>query len=117
MNSYIMIRRLRGPMILLLAGVIAMLDEMNVIYDFWRWFFPLLLILLGVLLLAERVVLSAGGYGAMPYPGTPYPGAQNPGAPDPRAATGFGTYPGQPEAYIAPERQSEPKKDFEGGEI
>ena len=112
MNSYIMIRRLRFPMILLLAGVIALLDRMNVIYDFWRWFVPLLLILLGVLLLAERVVLSAGGYTGMPFPGAPYPGA-----PDPRAATGFGTYPGQPEAFIAPERQAEPKKDFEGGEI
>ena len=112
MNPYIMIRRLRFPAILLLAGVIAMLDEMNVVNDFWRWFVPLLLILLGVLLLVERVVLSTGGYTGMPFPGVQYPGA-----PDPRAATGFGSYPGQPEAHIAPDHQSEPKKDLEGGEI
>jgi hypothetical protein len=107
MNSYIMIRRLRGPVILLMAGVIALLDRMDVINDFWHWFVPLLLILLGVLLLAERVVLSASGYPVVPYPG----------APDPRAATGYGPYPGQPEAYIPPAQQPDPKKDFEGGEI
>jgi hypothetical protein len=112
MNSYIMIRRLRFPVILLLAGVIALLDRMNVINDFWHWFVPLLLILLGVLLLAERVVLSASGYTAMPFPG-----AQYPGAPNPSGATGYGPYPGQPEAYIPPAHQPEPKKDFEGGEI
>jgi hypothetical protein len=112
MNAYIMIRRLRGPAILLLAGVVAMLVQMNVIDHFLRWFVPLLLILLGVLMLAERVVLSATGFAATPYPGSPYPGA-----PDPRANTGYGPYQGQPEAYIPPAQQPEPKKDSEGGEI
>jgi hypothetical protein len=113
MSHYIMIRRLRFPAILLLAGVIAMLDQMNVIDDFWRWFVPLLLILLGVLLLAERTVLAAEGG----YPPAPYPGTQYPGAPDPRAATGYRPYPGQPEACIPPDHQPETKKEDEGGTI
>lgn len=112
MNPYIMIHRLRGPVVLLLAGVVALLDRMRIINDFWHWFVPLLLILLGVLLLAERVVLSAGGYPAMPYPGQQYPGA-----PDPRGATGFGSYPGQPEAFIPPAHQPVADKNSDGGEI
>jgi hypothetical protein len=102
-----MIHRLRGPVILLLAGVIALLDRMNIINGFWHWFVPLLLILLGVFLLAERVVLAAGGgYPAAPYPGAVYPSA----------STGYGPYPGQPEAYVPPIPQPEANKDFEGGE-
>jgi hypothetical protein len=108
MNPYIMIRRLRGPAFLLLVGVLALLNQANVIS--WGRSWPFFLILAGVLQLAERALFSAVGYPPMPYPGSPYPGA-----PDPRAATGFGTYPGQPEAFIPPAHQPEPNKDFEGG--
>jgi hypothetical protein len=111
MNSYIMIRRLRGPAFLLLVGVLALLNQANIIG--WGRSWPFFLILAGVLQLAERAILASGGG----YPPAPYSGAQYPGAPDTRAATGVGPYPGQPEAYIAPERQLEPKKDPEGGEI
>jgi hypothetical protein len=111
MNSYIMIRRLRGPAFLLLVGVLALLNQANIIS--WGRSWPFFLILAGVLQLAERAILAAGGG----YPPAPLPGMQYPGAPDPRAATGVGSYPGQPEAYIPPAHQAEPKKDFEGGEI
>ncbi len=76
MSHYIMIRRLRGPAILLLIGGVALLDQTGVIHHFWGWFWPLLLIMLGVFMLAERTALAAeGGYPLWPYPGQPYPGA------------------------------------------
>jgi len=74
MSHYIMIRRLRGPAILLLLGIVALLDHMRVIHHFLGWFVPLLLIMLGVFMLAERMAIAAeGGYPLWPYPGQPYP--------------------------------------------
>lgn len=75
MNRYILIRRLRGPAILLLLGTILLLHETGVV-DFWSLFFPLLLILIGVLKLAERAALAADG-DQPPNPGAPYPYAAN----------------------------------------
>ena len=72
MNRYIMIRRLRGPAVLLLIGVLALLHEAGVIPYFWSLFWPLLLILAGLLLLAERAVLASEGY--PPYAGGPWQG-------------------------------------------
>jgi hypothetical protein len=72
MSRYIMIRRLRGPAILLLIGTLALLHQMGVIPYFGRLLWPLLLILLGVLLLAERIALETEGY--PPYPGVPWNG-------------------------------------------
>jgi hypothetical protein len=69
-----MIRGLRGPAILLLAGVIGGLYQLNVLDHFWHWFIPLLMILLGVIMLAERAVLATEGYSQEPYPGQPYMG-------------------------------------------
>ena len=71
MNRYILIRRLRGPAILLLLGVIALLHESGLV-EFWSLFFPLLLILIGVLKLAERAALAAAG-DEVPYAGSAYP--------------------------------------------
>jgi Domain of unknown function (DUF5668) len=85
MNRYILIRRLRGPAILLLLGVLALLDQAGVIDHFWGLFWPLLLIMIGVLLLAERAALAMDGYGDGygPYPCAPggSAGDQNPGQP------------------------------------
>jgi len=87
MNRYILIRRLRGPAFLLLLGVIALLHETGLVHHMWHWFWPLALILWGVLLLAERAVLEVDGY-PQPYPDAPYPGAGYPQGQNPGMATG-----------------------------
>jgi hypothetical protein len=104
MSRYIMIRRLRGPAILLLIGGVALLDQTGVIHHFWGWFWPLLFILLGVFLLAERAALAAeGGYPQWPYPGQPYPGVYPgtiPGAaPQPSSAESSATVSASSQEY------------------
>lgn len=56
MNSWLMIRRLRGPAFLLLVGVTALLNQWDILSFGRSW--PLYLILLGILSLAERAALS-----------------------------------------------------------
>jgi hypothetical protein len=70
MNRYILIRRLRGPAILLLIGTLALLHQMGAIPNFWRLFWPLALITLGLLMLAERAALASEGYPI--FPGAPW---------------------------------------------
>ena len=78
MNRYFLIRRLMGPAIVLLLGVIALLHQAHLVH--WGIFVPLLLILIGVLKLAERAALAAeGGYPPV-YP-QPYTGVAQPAAP------------------------------------
>lgn len=88
MNRYILIRRLMGPSILLLLGIVALLSQAHVAHFYI--FFPLLLILIGVLKLAERAALAAdGGYPPPPQswgPG-PYPGAPQPPSAQPASGT------------------------------
>ena len=82
MNKYILIRRLTWPAILILWGVIALLHQADLVS--WKIFIPLLLILIGVLKLAQRAALAAAGDepiypGYTGYPGGAYPyGAQPP---------------------------------------
>jgi hypothetical protein len=66
-------------------------------------FVPLLLILIGVLKLAERAALAAAG--DEPYPGAPYPyGGMNPAAPGaPPAQPGTSIVPAQPDFGKGPE--------------
>jgi hypothetical protein len=85
MNRYILIRRLRGPAFLLLVGVIALLHQTGVVNHFWHLFWPLALILWGVLLLAERAALEMEGY-PQPFSGAPYPGGPIPPSPEPPSA-------------------------------
>jgi hypothetical protein len=73
MSRYILIRRLRGPAILLLIGTLALLHQMGTIPYFWRLLWPLLLITVGLLLLAERAALAAEGYPI--FPGAPWQNA------------------------------------------
>lgn len=77
MNRYILIRRLRGPAFLLLIGVIALLNQADILS--WGHAWPLFLILAGVLALAERAALATGDdpspLSGGPYAGVPYPGA------------------------------------------
>jgi hypothetical protein len=100
MNSYIVIRRLRGPAFLLLVGVIALLNQMDILS--WGHAWPLFLIMAGVLLLAERAALSREGY--PPYPGAQYPDAGYQNAPYPNAPyQGTGTQsPASPGTSIVP---------------
>ncbi|MGA3371076.1 MAG: DUF5668 domain-containing protein [Terracidiphilus sp.] len=101
MSRYIMIRRLRTPVVVLLLGALALLHQMGVLSIWKSW--PLLLILWGVILLAERAALAIEG-GYPPYPG----------APDPRTATGIPPYPGQPAAYVPPQQWDSGDKPEEG---
>ncbi len=78
MNRYLFIRRLMWPCILLLLGITALLHQAHIVH--MSLFIPLLLILIGVLKLAERAALAAeGGYPPL-YPWGTYPGAPNPPA-------------------------------------
>lgn len=77
MNRYILIRRLTGPCILLLLGVVALLHQADLVS--WSIFVPLLLILIGVLKLAQRAALAAAGDEPM-MPGG-YPGGYGYGVP------------------------------------
>lgn len=128
MNHYFMIRQLKLPAILLLVGVVALLDKTGVIHHFMRWFVPLLLILLGVLMLAERAALATGGgYPEGPYPGQPYPGPYQgtnagPNAGSTQIVPSGATLEGAPLASSAENTASAQayndgsRKDYEGGQ-
>ena len=68
MNSWLLLRRLRGPAFLILVGITALLNQWNVLRFNRSW--PLYLILAGIFGLVERLVLS----GAPPIPPV-YPGS------------------------------------------
>lgn len=107
MNRYVLIRRLRVPAVLLLVGIIALLDQMGVVDHFWKLFFPLVFILIGLLLLAERAILAIDGPYIPPYPAAPYPNAPYAAAPYPNAAYPGSPYAGAPVAQpAAPESTS-----------
>jgi hypothetical protein len=76
MNRYLIISRLRWPAFLLLTGVIALLDQMDLLS--WGRAWPLYLILFGVLALAERAALASQPP-PPPQAGNPYAGYQAPG--------------------------------------
>lgn len=56
MNRYMVLRRMRAPLILVTIGVLALLDQYNVMQFGQSW--PVILIVIGVLMLAERAALS-----------------------------------------------------------
>ena len=92
MNRYFIIHRLRWPALLLLTGVIALLDQANILS--WGRAWPLYLILLGVLALAERATLaSQPPVSPVDYS---YGGGYPPAGYAPQA------YPPQPPAPVAP---------------
>ena len=57
MNRWYQIRRLRGAVILILIGVLALLNQWNIMH--WGTSWPLILIVLGLLMVAERAVWTA----------------------------------------------------------
>jgi len=107
MNRYILIRRLMGPSILLLLGVVALLHQAHLVH--WGLFMPLLLILIGLFKLAERAALATEG-DEPPFPGG-YPGApySYPGAGVPPTGTQQGV-------AIVPAPVQPIEKGSEGGQ-
>lgn len=82
MNRYFLLRRLTGPAILVLLGIVALCSQAHLVR--FSIFVPLLLILIGVIKLAERAVLAQEPYQpTAPYPGTAYPGTTYPQPPYP----------------------------------
>lgn len=79
MNSYLWIHRAKGPAMLLVFGITALLNEWGVISYGKSW--PLYLIVLGVLQLAERAAWQQYAQGQ--YPPGQYPQGSAPvtGAP------------------------------------
>jgi hypothetical protein len=99
MNRYILLRRLTGPSVLLLLGVVALLHQADLVS--WSIFVPLLLILIGVLKLAQRAALAMAGDEPM-YPGSPYPygaGAAGSAVPPTQTQTGTSIVPAPPQDF------------------
>jgi hypothetical protein len=97
MNRYLVVCRLRWPAMLLLTGVLALLNQADILS--WGHSWPLYLILFGLLALAERALLAADPPPGYPYAG--YPAGVNPGVPPQDfSAQGFSNqpYPNQPYA-------------------
>ena len=81
MNQYLFLRRMRGPIFLLIFGITALLDEYTGISYSMSW--PLYIIAWGVLKLAENAILAQNPPpppGQFPYAGYPGYGAPNPPA-------------------------------------
>ena len=126
MSRYQIICRLRWPALLLLTGVIALLDQADILS--WGRAWPLYLILWGVLALAERATLAtemppAGafpyaaaypnsypGYGAPPA-GYPAPPAQQPAPP--AAETTTSIVPARDERNEIDNPAKEPRKSWD----
>lgn len=88
MNRYIFLRRIRGPVMILVFGFTALLNQWGVLDFGQSW--PLYMIALGVLMLAERAAW------AQAQNEIPPPGAYTGGAPSQGYAGQYpGQYPGQ----------------------
>ena len=91
MNSWFVLRRLRGPALIILVGVTALLDQWGILRFSRSW--PLYLILAGIFGLLERALLDGA-----PVP-PPYHGVY----PDAYAAPGYSqTVSGPPAVIDAP---------------
>jgi hypothetical protein len=92
MNSYLWLHRIKGPAMLLVFGITALLNEWDIISYGRSW--PLYLIVLGVLQLAERAAWSQYQQGQQAQYAAQYGQAQYPA---------YGATPGQtPGPYTGP---------------
>src|SRR5277367_589876 len=118
MSRYLIVCRLRWPALLLLTGVIALLDQMDLMS--WGRAWPLYLILLGVLALAERAALAtepvppvypyAAGYQTAGYA----PGAYPPPSPEAAAPPSTGIVPAHTDLDLRDnDNTREPRKSWE----
>jgi hypothetical protein len=108
MNPYIFIHRIKGPAMLLVFGITALLNEWDIISFGRSW--PLYLIVLGVLQLAERAAWSQ--WQQQQYAQVQY-AAQGP--------TGVGPAGNPPPASSSlvvspPDLPSDPNRRFDSGE-
>jgi hypothetical protein len=95
MNQYLFLHRIQGPAMLLTFGVAALLDQWHILSFGRSW--PLYLIVLGVLKLAQRAALANAG--PPPYPAG-YPGYQPTGAPVAQAQGSSALVPTDPNQQI-----------------
>jgi hypothetical protein len=75
MNRYLFLHRIKGPVMIVVFGVTALLNQWHLLTFGQSW--PLYLIALGVLQLAERAAWAQAQSEIPPpgtYTGTPYPG-------------------------------------------
>jgi hypothetical protein len=84
MNQYIFLQRITGPAMILTFGVTALLDEWHIMSYGKSW--PLYLIVLGVIKLAQRAALANAEPPAYVPPGSPA-GYTQPYPPAPPAPT------------------------------
>ncbi len=101
MNSWLMIRRMRGPAFLLLFGLTALLHEWHILSFGQSW--PLYLVLAGVLALAERAAFTQPDESQMP----PYPPYGGTYPPQPPASGWQTTPPAAPGTTIVPAAPAE----------
>lgn len=79
MNQYIFLRRMRGPIMLLVFGITAILDEYTRIGYGQSW--PLYIVAWGILMLAENAILAQHPPSTLPpYPGYPQQSGYPPSA-------------------------------------
>ena len=84
-NSYAFVRAIRGPVVLIVMGVLFALDHSDVL-EFWRTW-PVLIIVIGVMKLVERLLAPPMPPYVPPPPAMPY-------SPGPPTATPYS--PGPP---------------------
>jgi Domain of unknown function (DUF5668) len=77
MNSWLLIRRLRGPAFLIMVGITALLNQWGILSFSRSW--PLYLILAGVIGLAERAAILAAPPVPPVYPGSYVPASYGAG--------------------------------------
>ena len=111
MNPYLFIHRIKGPAMLLVFGVTALLNEWDIISYSRSW--PLYLIVFGVLQLAERAAWSQ--YQQQQYAQGQYAasGAVPGGVPGAPPAAGS---PGSSLVVSQPDLPSDPNRRFDSGE-
>lgn len=94
MNTWLLIRRLRGPAFLILVGITALLNQWGILSFSRSW--PLYLILAGMIGLAERAALAnappaplyPGAYVPPTYPSAAAPAYTGPAPETPPAGGG-----------------------------
>ena len=114
MNPYLFIHRIKGPALLLVFGVTALLNEWDIISFGKSW--PLYLIVLGVLQLAERAAWSQWQQ-QQQYAAGQYAGVGTGVVPGAGAGTATGAPPASSSIVVSPPSlPSDPSRRFDSGE-